>query len=60
MMAVITTGLETIRSWQGESGAVQYGPHADFWVAALWAKLMGRKVLAVTVQHSGQYDQGAC
>lgn len=42
--------LETIRSWQGASGAVQYGPHADFWVAALWAKLMGRKVLAVTVQ----------
>jgi hypothetical protein len=41
--------LETIRSWQGAAGKTQYGPHPDFWVAALWAKLMGRSVLDVTV-----------
>ena len=48
--------LETIRSWQGASGAMDYGPHADFWVAALWAKLMGQKVLAVTVKPQQQSD----
>jgi hypothetical protein len=41
--------LETIRSWQGASGAIEYGAHPDFWVAALWAKLMGRRVLGVAV-----------
>jgi hypothetical protein len=27
----------------------RYAPHADFWVASLWAKLMGTKVLSATV-----------
>ena len=36
--------------WQTRQRA--YTPHPDFWVAALWRKLMGRKVLG-TQQKDG-------
>jgi len=36
--------LETIGLWQ-PAGTPAYTPHPDFWVAALWNKLMGTRAL---------------
>lgn len=41
--------LETIGVWQQGDGLVAYTPHPDFWLAALWRKLMGPNVLRVTI-----------
>eukprot|EP00039_Didymoeca_costata_P009823 m.131086 g.131086 ORF g.131086 m.131086 type:complete len:643 (-) comp14613_c0_seq6:48-1976(-) len=42
--------LETIGLWQHDSNPV-YTPHPDFWVAALWNKLMDVQVLNVSLSN---------
>ena len=44
--------LETVGLWQQGADLSPYTPHPDFWVAALWNKLMGPVVLAARTSPS--------
>ena len=44
--------LEVIGLWQPGDGNQPYTPHPDFWVAALWKKLMGVRVLGATTTNA--------
>jgi hypothetical protein len=51
--------LETIGLWQPGPGNVPYTPHPDFWVAVLWRKLMGVRVLGALANSTVLLASGA-